>query len=63
MSHLLRAMLVTSMLAGIGSTQAGEAANGWRLNGTEINRLALNGKPAGAPQDLNGVPLKRVIVR
>jgi hypothetical protein len=68
MSHLLRAVLATSMLVGIASAQAGETANrqdlnGWRLNGHQLNRLAFNGTGAGLPQQLNGIPLHRVSIR
>jgi len=67
MSHFLRALLIASMLVGIGSAHAGETANrndlnGWRLNGLSINRIASNGMKTEAPQ-LNGIALDRVRVR
>jgi hypothetical protein len=77
MSHLSRAVLAASMLVGIASAQAGETGNrqdlnGWRLNGlgqglqtngTQLNRLALNGTGAVLPQRLDGIALHRVSVR
>ncbi|HEY1230457.1 MAG TPA: hypothetical protein VGF26_24375 [Ramlibacter sp.] len=66
MSHFFRALLLASMLAGIGA-YAGETTNrndlnGWRLNGLGINRIAFNGQKAQVPQ-LNGIALDLVGVR
>lgn len=76
MSHLLRAILVASMLAGVAGSHAGEAAhrqdlngarkngldqNGIRKNGIQLNRLAFNG--IEADRHLNGAPLQSLRVR
>lgn len=78
MSHLLRAVLVTSMLAGTASVHAGETAhrqdlnesrtnggrvNGLQANGTQLNRLAFNGMGDKLPKQLNGVSLNSVTLR
>lgn len=73
MSHILRAVLAASMLAGIASAHAGEASNGLHLNGITLNRLAFNGlsqnrlafngTKAEAPSQLSGISLDRVVLR
>ena len=78
MSHLFRAALAASMLVGIGTACAGEAANGqdpngWRLNGVslnalgingiQLNRLAFNGSRTDTPPQLSGIPLDRIGLR
>jgi hypothetical protein len=70
MSHLLKAVLLISMLAGIASAQAGERSQpsgaslkGLTTNGTQLNRLAFNGTGDKLPKQLNGVSLNSVTLR